>query len=76
MGLFDTVHFRCPSCNTAHEIQSKAGECILQDFEANEVPSKIAADLDGERVSCKSCLAEISLRLEYRPRLIVSIEGG
>ena len=55
MGMYDTVNFSCPKCETDIEVQSKAGDCNLEDFSFREVPPEIAKDIDGEEVRCKKC---------------------
>ena len=55
MGCFDSVYFRCPRCQDRIEVQSKAAECDLHDYEPDAVPAKIAADIVGERVWCARC---------------------
>jgi hypothetical protein len=59
MGCFDTVHVRCPHCDTLVEIQSKAGKCHLLTYSQDSVPMSIADDLieDSERRPeyCTSC---------------------
>jgi hypothetical protein len=36
MGMFDTVHYRCPSCGKYREEQTKLGECCLADYSMPE----------------------------------------
>lgn len=52
MGMYDTVHFHCPSCGADMHTQSKAGECMLRDYQADEVPVDIARDLVREVLYC------------------------
>ncbi len=68
MGMFDSVWFKCPSCDGAVEQQSKAGVCELQDIPASEVPAEIAASIDGEYVSCLACGESFKIRVA-RPTL-------
>ncbi len=53
--MFDTVIFKCPNCGKDIEEQTKAGECILRNFNCNEVPINIAIDLFDEVVHCYEC---------------------
>lgn len=55
MGMFDSVYLRCPKCNDTVEVQSKAGECYLRTYDQDEVPTVIAADINGEEAYCKDC---------------------
>ena len=36
MGMFDTVHFNCPHCNSPMREQTKSGPQNLIDFSLNE----------------------------------------
>lgn len=55
MGMFDRVHFTCPRCDAALEVQSKQGDCVLADFPSGSVPPAIAEDIQGEEVYCGGC---------------------
>lgn len=55
MGLFDSVMFQCPKCKGTVEVQSKAGDCILKEYPEDDVPTAIAADIDGEVYWCVVC---------------------
>lgn len=57
MGCYDSVRFRCPSCSQRFVQQSKAGDCRLADYDSQQVPLTIAADLDGDEVFCPHCNA-------------------
>lgn len=63
MGMFDSVWFNCPSCGERRSIeaQSKAGDCSLHDYETNNVPPKIALDIDGSAVTCSKCNASFTV---------------
>lgn len=70
MGMFDSVHTRCPSCSARLEFQSKAGECMCKDFDVDEVPVSIAEDLNGESKLCR-CGALVVLRFpKSAPRFV------
>ena len=53
MGVFDSTFLACPSCAVEREFQSKAGECFLHTYPADNVPLAIAGDLVGEVYTCK-----------------------
>lgn len=55
MGMYDTIHFSCPRCDTHLETQSKRGECKLFDIPASAVPPEIAADIEREVIHCPKC---------------------
>lgn len=55
MGCFDTVLVNCPGCGKSNEIQSKAGDCILQTFLLDDAPDVIKSDLNGEEIECQQC---------------------
>jgi len=62
MGSFDTVNFYCPACGSSIHVQSKADECKMKEYDRSEVPSRIAVDLYGEKITCSYCksLLEVS----------------
>ncbi len=51
--MFDTVHFKCKKCGEDVEVQSKAGECLLLDYNSDNIPNNIAEDIDGEYHKCQ-----------------------
>jgi hypothetical protein len=55
--MFDSVIVHCTSrdCDGTIEFQSKAGECVLQNYTPHAVPMPIAGDLDGDTQSCGKC---------------------
>jgi hypothetical protein len=53
--MFDRVWIACPQCGNPIEFQSKAGKCHLIDYQAGEVPLKIAGDIAGGTAWCKTC---------------------
>ncbi len=61
MGMFDTVYVPC-QCGGRAEVQTKAGECTLRDYDAERgVPAEIAADLNGQTATCRDCGAGYEL---------------
>jgi hypothetical protein len=62
MGLFDSVIVKCPRCGADCEFQSKSGDCVLRRYNVDDVPMRIAADIDGEDFSC-NCGLRFKLRL-------------
>ena len=55
MGLYDTVYMRCTNCGNKMGIQSKAGECDLNEYQLHDVPPAIAGSLVGEVIKCENC---------------------
>lgn len=55
MGCFDSVYVKCPGCGEEIEFQSKAGDCLLQTFYEDDVPTKLAVDIDGDTDQCPKC---------------------
>ncbi len=55
MGMYDTVHFRCPRCDNIIAEQTKAGDCVLRDIDSDEVPAEIAVTMIGDEVECDNC---------------------
>ena len=78
MGMFDTVHFRCPSCGDGMEEQSKAGNCRLSNYSAGSVPMSIADNMVGETMWCSTCDGEFTIDVEspnLRARLFLKPRG-
>lgn len=42
MGMYDTVIFTCEVCGRTLSVQSKSGECLLKEYNADHVPLDIA----------------------------------
>ena len=62
MGMFDSVIAFCPKCGTELEFQSKAGPCLLRNYNINSIPPNIAEDINGDILTCKcGYIAKISL---------------
>lgn len=55
MGMFDRILFTCPNCQATIEEQSKAGDCLLIDYNQNAVPLQIAGDIVDSELYCESC---------------------
>lgn len=55
MGMFDSIIFFCPDCNTEIEEQSKSGDCLLKNYHHKSVPANIAMDIVDNTVICPSC---------------------
>jgi len=53
MGMFDSVFIKCPECGDTSEIQSKAGACMLHEYNLSNAPMSILGDIDGEGLKCQ-----------------------
>lgn len=42
MGMFDSVYVFCPNCGDEVEFQSKAGECVTEEYYLHNMPAEIA----------------------------------
>jgi len=55
MGMYDSVIVYCPNCATANEFQSKAGDCLLNEYSLSDAPPEILLDLKGKIQICQNC---------------------
>ena len=55
MGLFDRVYIHCPQCGKRLEFQSKAGRCVLAEYDEDCVPVVIAKSISGDVEECPRC---------------------
>jgi hypothetical protein len=55
MGLFDTIIIKCPHCNGETDIQTKAGDCMLQEYDRFTVPVSIAYFINDVEQHCVHC---------------------
>lgn len=55
MGMFDRIIFTCPNCGKEIENQSKAGVCLLYDYNQDAVPLAIASDILNDDMYCENC---------------------
>lgn len=69
MGLYDSIWIRCSNCGSAVEFQSKVGDCILKDYDEDEVPLEIAKSIDGDTRRCK-CGNVVRAKVVYVPATV------
>ena len=75
MGMFDSVFADCPKCGTELEFQTKGGVCELYKYHCSSVPIG-AADGVYRSKTCKSCGAEVSLKVsQERVEMIPYVEN-
>ena len=66
MGMYDTVHFRCPYCETRMSAQSKSGDCTLSNYNIDEAPSDVMRDINRHAPHyCPSCGKLVRIRNEF-----------
>ena len=46
MGMFDSVWVKCPTCGEENEFQSKSGECILGQYDLDNCPADVMANVN------------------------------
>ncbi len=61
MGMYDEVGFQCPKCKDFFIVQSKANECTLKQYSADDVPATIFGDLVGQKVWCDHCGCDLTI---------------
>jgi hypothetical protein len=61
MGMFDSLMITCKKCKRTVEFQSKASSCCLSEFEIDNCPDVILADLNGQHEECE-CGNVITIR--------------
>ena len=65
------IHNLNPSCGAHIEEQSKAGECCLYVYAAEDVPTDIADDIIGTTIECENCSSVFKI-LEYVKEPVVT----
>lgn len=80
MGMYDTVWVKCPHCGKRTDMQSKSGDCCLDNYELKDAPIEVVADLISGRgwTKCTWCSKNIKIELVNRPvyRATTGEEGG
>lgn len=67
MGMFDRVYVDCPHCGKAVAFQSKAGDCVLDNFTIETAPVEILLDVMNAPEHCCSCGGWVVLVDPARP---------
>ena len=70
MGMFDRIWVNCPNCGTLVEFQSKAGECILHDYNIYNIPAGIADDIKNDAEMCEKCGEVVSLYVKVSATVV------
>lgn len=67
MGMFDSVFGSCPHCHKIVEMQSKAGDCLCNEYDIYNVPVTIAKSLENNKTdyntTCEHCGGRFTLKL-------------
>ena len=74
MGLFDSVRFECPLCAQPIIVQSKAGACLLDQYDAGAVPDPIADDIADDDAYCVRCDESFRIRRDSTRQKLVLID--
>lgn len=65
MGMCDTVHISCPKCNEVDEVQTKAGDCLLQEYDLDDAPPEILASLARrDPFTCLKCGTQYKVKVQ------------
>ena len=55
MGMYDSYTTKCPKCDAELEIQSKSGECMLNNYTSKDLTPMVACGFDGVIIECQFC---------------------
>ena len=69
MGMYDTVHAKCPECGTESGFQSKGGPCLLEDYDFDEAPPRVILGATGWVNTCINCGTKYEITVEVIPRI-------
>ena len=58
MGCYDAVKGKCPACRNDVSLQSKSGDCDLEEYTENDVPVEVMYDATA---TCRFCGTELEL---------------
>lgn len=73
MGMFDSVHVRCPRCQSEVEFQSKAGACDLRDFtlETAIQDLEVLADVSRKEKICGGCGSTVGIQVVAMAQAVI-----
>jgi len=75
MGMYDTVHARCPKCGAKISNQSKVGPCTLKDYDIYDAPPAVVVDVAEGEWWCDGCESRLRLRVQVTAHLEPSDDG-
>lgn len=70
MGMFDSVYFECPHCGRETEEQSKAGDCLLEEYREDSIPPNIAVSLNERESWCDHCGKQFKIVTNELPQRV------
>lgn len=66
MGLYDTVHFRCPYCGAEMSAQSKGGDCSLENYSIEDAPEDVMRDVNRHAPHrCPECGKRVEIKTKF-----------
>jgi hypothetical protein len=75
MGMFDSVIGRCPHCNEKVELQSKAGDCLMNVYGIDSIPPEIANDLRGNYKEWNTTCEHCGERYKFKSEVPARVQG-
>ena len=70
MGMFDTVWIKCPSCTEEIDVQSKTGDCFLDEYNLENAPLDVIVGT-MHPTTCPCCGTTFIVEFEPHPVVIV-----
>lgn len=64
MGCYNSIIFKCPSCQATIEVQSKAGSCSLETFLVEEASFQDLAEIEDSIIECRKCHSSYKIKLQ------------
>ena len=55
MGMFDTLNLKCPYCKHINQIQTKVGDCMLNNYNLTIISKNYPTSIGGE-MNCNKML--------------------
>lgn len=72
MGIFDSVHVKCPTCGKRSELQTKV-RCEMGSYAGENVPADIAIGVSGARFDC--CGETWEVQAPHMPRVALLVRA-
>lgn len=70
MGMFDSVWAKCPKCDEENEFQSKSGDCICANYDLDDCPDNVFADINRHSPCECDCGAKYSVDMETKKPIL------
>lgn len=71
MGMYDSVWVKCPKCGTVNEFQTKGGDCFLVNYDLENCPDDVMADVNRNSPCHCDCGAFYKVDIENRKSVLV-----